>query len=82
MYAGIISEGPMKVEKWGDDLAIRLSAEIVEFLDLKEGDEVEVRVSGPDTFDIERTRGTERRFVRLGSHKRHQVPSPRLRGEG
>jgi antitoxin component of MazEF toxin-antitoxin module len=26
----------MKVQKWGDDLAIRLSAEVVELLDLKE----------------------------------------------
>jgi antitoxin MazE len=56
----------MKVEKWGDDIAIRLPPEIVERLDLKEGDEVDIRVSGPDTFDIERTRGTERMFVRLG----------------
>ena len=55
----------MKVETWGDDLAKRLPAEIVEFLDLKEGDEVDIRVSGPDTFDIERTRGSERMLVRL-----------------
>jgi antitoxin MazE len=55
----------MKVEKWGDDLAIRLPAEIVEFLDLEEGDEVDIRVSGPDTFDIERTRGIGRMLVRL-----------------
>ena len=55
----------MKVENWGDDLAIRLPAEIVELLDLKEGDEVDIRVSGPDTFDIERTRGAERMLVRL-----------------
>ena len=47
----------MKVEKWGDDLAIRLPAEIVEILDLKEGDEVDIRVSGPDTFDIEKHGG-------------------------
>jgi antitoxin MazE len=57
----------MKVEKRDDDLAIRLSAEIVELLGLKEGDEVDVRVSGPDTFDIERTRGAERMLVRLGN---------------
>jgi antitoxin MazE len=55
----------MKVEKWGDDLAIRLPAEIVELLDIKEGDEVDVQVSGPDTFDVERTRGPERIVVRL-----------------
>ena len=72
----------MKVEEWDNDLAIRLPAEVIEFLDLREGDEVDIRVSGPDTFDIERTRGAERMFVRLRSHKRRQVPSPRLRGEG
>jgi antitoxin MazE len=72
----------MKVEKWGDDLAIRLPAEVVEIMGLQEGDDIDIRVSGADTFEIERTQGTERRIVRLRSHKRHQVPSPRLRGEG
>ena len=55
----------MKVEKWDDDLAIRLPAEVVELLDLKEGDEVDIWLSGPDTFDIARTRGTKRMLVRL-----------------
>ncbi|HEX6000254.1 MAG TPA: AbrB/MazE/SpoVT family DNA-binding domain-containing protein [Hyphomicrobiaceae bacterium] len=56
----------MKVEKWCDDLAIRLPAEIVEVLDFKEGDEVDIQISGPDTFGIECARGTERMFERLG----------------
>jgi antitoxin MazE len=55
----------MKVEKRGDDLAIQPPAEIVELLNLKEGDEVDIRVSGPDTFDIELTQGAERMLVRL-----------------
>jgi antitoxin MazE len=65
MYLGTIMEGPMEVEKWGDDLAIRLSAEIVELLDLKDGDEVDIRVSGPETFAIVRSQGNERMVVRL-----------------
>jgi antitoxin MazE len=65
MYVGTIWEGPMKVEKWGYDLAIRLSAEVVEVLGLKDGDEVDIRVTGTDTFDIERTQGTERMLVHL-----------------
>jgi antitoxin component of MazEF toxin-antitoxin module len=65
MYVGTIQEGPMKVEKWDDELAIRLSAEVVAFMGLQEGDEVDIRVSGPDTFDIGRTQGNERIFVRL-----------------
>ncbi len=62
----------MKVEKWCDDLAIRLPAETVELLDLKDGDEADIRISGPDTFDIEWTRGTERMFVRLGKGPRRE----------
>jgi antitoxin component of MazEF toxin-antitoxin module len=55
----------MKVEKWDDDLAIRLPAEVVELLDVKEGDEVDIRVSGPDTFDIEKRGDCSGRSVRV-----------------
>lgn len=33
----------MKVAKWGNSLAVRLPAEIVDHLSLKTGDEIEVR---------------------------------------
>jgi antitoxin MazE len=55
----------MKVEKWDNELAIRLSDEVIELLRLEDGDEVDIRVSGTDTFDIERTLGAERVVVRL-----------------
>ncbi len=32
----------MKVAKWGNSLAIRLPAEVVEALDLKEGEDIEI----------------------------------------
>jgi antitoxin MazE len=35
----------MQVSKWGNSLAIRLPAPIVKLLDLKEGDEIEVKVA-------------------------------------
>jgi antitoxin MazE len=41
----------MLVSKWGDSLAVRLSAEDVARLGLKEGDEVEVKISKPGTFE-------------------------------
>lgn len=44
----------MLVKKWGNSLAIRLPAAVVEALGLKEGDDIEVRVAGPHTFDVER----------------------------
>ena len=42
----------MKLAKWGNSLAIRLPASIVAALDLKEGDEVEVRVGDGEGFLI------------------------------
>lgn len=44
----------MQVAKWGNSLAIRLPAAIVELLKLKEGDDVEVRIAGERTFDVAR----------------------------
>ena len=43
----------MRVAKWGNSLAIRLPAAVVEALELKEGDEVEVRVAGLRSFDLD-----------------------------
>lgn len=55
----------MRVSKWGNSLAIRIPAAVVEALELKEGDEVEVRVAGARTFDIERDRSRERAMERI-----------------
>ena len=33
---------PMKVSKWGNSLAVRIPADVVEALGLKEGDDVEL----------------------------------------
>jgi antitoxin MazE len=35
----------MQVSKWGNSLAVRLPAAVVEALDLKEGDQIEIRVA-------------------------------------
>ena len=42
----------MRVAKWGNSLAIRLPAAVVELLQLKEGDEIEIRVADPATFEV------------------------------
>jgi antitoxin MazE len=44
----------MKVAKWGNSLAIRLPAAVVEALGLKEGDEIDVRVSKDSALDLMR----------------------------
>jgi antitoxin MazE len=55
----------MRVSKWGNSLAIRIPAEVAEVLELKEGDEVEVRVAGSRTLDVDRDRRRERAMERI-----------------
>ncbi len=44
----------MKVAKWGNCLALRLPAVVVEALELKEGDDIQVEVYATDRFEISR----------------------------
>ncbi len=44
----------MQVAKWGNSLAVRLPAAIVELLELKEGDEIEIRVADGRDFEVAR----------------------------
>ena len=44
----------MQVSRWGNSLAIRLPASVVEALGLKEGDEIEVHVAGSHQFAVKK----------------------------
>ena len=44
----------MQVAKWGNSLAIRLPAAVVEALDLSEGDDIEVVVADERFFAVKR----------------------------
>jgi antitoxin MazE len=55
----------VQVSKWGNSLAIRLPASVVEALKLKEGDEIEVHVAGERAFDIARDQSRERALQRI-----------------
>lgn len=44
----------MQVSKWGNSLAVRLPAAVVDALKLKEGDEIEIHVEGIRQFGIAR----------------------------
>jgi antitoxin MazE len=55
----------MKVCKWGNSLAVRLPAAIVEILDLKAGDNIEIRVAGTRTLDVEQKLDREELLNRL-----------------
>jgi antitoxin MazE len=49
----------MQVSKWGNSLAVRLPSAVVEALQLKEGDEIEIRIAGKRDFKIVRDRSRE-----------------------
>ncbi len=44
----------MQVSKWGNSLAVRLPAAVVEALQLKEGEEIELRVAGARSLEVAR----------------------------
>lgn len=44
----------MRVSKWGNSLAVRLPAGMVEDMQLKEGDEIELINADRDTFIVQR----------------------------
>ena len=43
----------MLVSKWGNSLAVRLPKTLVDELELKEGDELNVVAAGRDTIEVE-----------------------------
>lgn len=55
----------MQVAKWGNSLAVRLPAAVVDALTLKEGDEIEVHVVGTRTFEIQKRPGNREVLARL-----------------
>ena len=59
----------MQVAKWGNSLAIRIPTAVAEALDLKVGDEINVRVSDDRTFDIERDDSREQAIARIRASK-------------
>lgn len=55
----------MIVAKWGNSLAVRIPAAVAEALELKEGDEIEVRVVGARQIEVGRKPGRDEWLRRL-----------------
>jgi antitoxin MazE len=55
----------MQVSKWGNSLAVRLPAAVVEALALKEGDEIEIHVAGERQFEVARRPSSTELIARL-----------------
>jgi antitoxin MazE len=59
----------MQVSKWGNSLAIRLPAAVVEVLGLKEGDHIEVSVAGRDDIAVRRSPSNREVLQRLRKYR-------------
>jgi antitoxin MazE len=64
----------MQVAKWGNSLAVRLPAAVVEALELKEGDQIEIRIADVRTFEIRRDRSRQEALDKLRKLRRPLPP--------
>ncbi|WP_343714882.1 AbrB/MazE/SpoVT family DNA-binding domain-containing protein [Inquilinus sp.] len=68
----------MRVAKWGNSLAVRLPSTVVEALDLKEGDEIEIRIVADRAFLVERDHSRQQALDRLRELRRPLPPGFRF----
>ena len=59
----------MQVSKWGNSLAVRLPAAVVEALQLKEGDDIEIHVGARGWFEIAKKPGARELLARLRKYR-------------
>jgi antitoxin MazE len=64
----------MQVAKWGNSLAVRLPAAVVEALELKAGDEIEIHVADARELSVARKPGRKDWLKRLRAF-RGRLPS-------
>ena len=59
----------MQVAKWGNSLAVRLPATVVEALDLKPGDHIDIHVVGERAFEVSKGPGARELLARLRKYR-------------
>lgn len=64
----------MQVSRWGNSLAIRLPAAVVEGLGLKEGDDIRIRIADERTFEVGRDDQKQRALAKLRTLRRPLPP--------
>ncbi|MDH4441110.1 MAG: AbrB/MazE/SpoVT family DNA-binding domain-containing protein [Rhizobium sp.] len=64
----------MQIAKWGNSLAVQLPASVVEALNLKEGDDVEIRAADWRALDVARKPVPQDHLKRLRAF-RGQLPA-------
>lgn len=64
----------MKIIKWGNSLAVRLPASVVDALALKKGDHVDIRVAGWRVLDVARKPAPQDLLQRLRAFRGRLPP--------
>jgi len=59
----------MQIARWGNSLAIRLPAAVVDALGLKEGDDIQVHVAGARVLEVEKTPQARELLERLRKYR-------------
>ena len=68
----------MQVGKWGNSLAVRLPAAVVDALKLKEGDEIDIEIASDRHFLIARDPSREQALAQLRALARPLPPGFRF----
>jgi antitoxin MazE len=63
----------MRIAKWGNSLALRIPAEVVEKLGLTAEDDAQIRVTGENSFEVIRDRRRQIALERLRK-MRFEIP--------
>jgi antitoxin MazE len=62
-------EDRMQIAKWGNSLAVRIPAAVVDALALREGDDVEIHVAGKRDFALAKKPGARELLARLRRYR-------------
>lgn len=57
----------MKVAKWGNSIAVRIPSDVVEKLGISPNEEVEIRVTGENSFEVRRDTRRQEAIEKLRS---------------
>jgi antitoxin MazE len=66
--------GLMQVSKWGNSLVVRLPTAVVKAPDLKEGDQIEIRIARERLFEVRRDQSKPNALGRLRKLRRPLPP--------
>lgn len=59
----------MRISRWGNSLAVRLPAALVEELNLKEGDDIDLSPRDEVTLEVSKALGPEEMIARLRAYR-------------